>query len=390
MTRVAEAVTRPLRVVFIIDDLSIGGAQRGLSEELLAFDPARVQVHAIALGDPPIPGLVPELRSRGVRVTHVLGHGLLDPIRVLRLTRVLRALRPHVVQTSLDYSNIVGVIAARLAGVPVVASLRSNITQQSRWGGLKNALHNAVIRRGAARVTWVAASAADEAAREYGLPRDRLVSMPNAVDLERLTPALGIDRATKRLDLGIPLEVPLACVTARLDTIKGHRFLLDAVPMLMRRDPPLHFVFVGVGSYGDPAVEQELRAQAVILGVADRVHFVGERPDALEILAASDLFILPSLKEGLSRALLEAMGLGKPVIATDAGGHRDVLADDATGWCVPTASPSALARAIDHALNDPTEADARGAHARTLIQSRFSIQAHVARLEALYREVAGR
>jgi glycosyltransferase involved in cell wall biosynthesis len=379
---------RPLRVTFVIDDLFIGGAERGLAEEVCAFDPDRIRSHVISLANADVASLVPEVQAQGVNVTYVTGAGLTDMNRLLKLARVIRRTRPDVVQTSLDYANVLGVLAARMAGRPVVASLRNVSTHQSRADYLKRYVQRLVLRWGAQRVTLVAATARAEAAHYFGLPIDQIVPLPNAIDLRRLEPALRVDRAAKRGELGIPTDAPLVCSVARLDPVKGHRFLLDAVSQLGPCHSRGHYVFAGIGSHGDRDEEARLIAQAERLGLAHRIHFVGERSDVLEIVAASDLFVLPSLMEGLSRALLESMGLGVPVIATNVGGNPDVLTDGETGWSIEPSDPVALRNALEEALSRPDLAAERAARAQALIVERFSMQAHLAQLETLYREVA--
>jgi glycosyltransferase involved in cell wall biosynthesis len=124
------------------------------------------------------------------------------------------------------------------------------------------------------------------------------------------------------------------------------------------------------------------------LGLADRVRLLGVRRDVAEIVAASDVFVLASLNEGLSQAMLEAMALGTPVVATNVGGTSDAVVPGRTGWLVTAADSSGLATAIEQALGDKREATARAAAARQLIERQFSLSSHMAGLEELYRRVA--
>jgi glycosyltransferase involved in cell wall biosynthesis len=115
---------------------------------------------------------------------------------------------------------------------------------------------------------------------------------------------------------------------------------------------------------------------------------LGTRDDVPEIVAASDLFVLPSLNEGLSQALLEAMAIGTPVVATDVGGTPDVVEPGRTGWRVPPARPLALAEAIQHALGNHAQASVYADAARCLVADKFNLELHLARLQAIYADVA--
>jgi glycosyltransferase involved in cell wall biosynthesis len=142
-------------------------------------------------------------------------------------------------------------------------------------------------------------------------------------------------------------------------------------------------VLVGHGPLRD-----ELQRLIVSLGLGDRVHLVGVRRDVAQIVAASDVFVLSSLNEGLSQAMLEAMGLGVPVVATDVGGTSDAVVPGQTGWLVMPGDSTGLATAIEHALGDEAEARARAAAAQQLVQHQFSLSSHLARLEDLYHGVS--
>jgi glycosyltransferase involved in cell wall biosynthesis len=171
----------------------------------------------------------------------------------------------------------------------------------------------------------------------------------------------------------------------RVERSKGHRFLLQALAELRSRERGLRVRLVLIGAGPE---ESALRRLAESLDLTDRVALLGVRDDVAEIVAASDLFVLPSLNEGLSQAVLEAMTLGTPIVATDVGGTSDVVESGRTGWCVPPAQPVALADAIQEALGNPGTATAYADAARALVAQKFNLRLHVARLQALYAGVA--
>jgi glycosyltransferase involved in cell wall biosynthesis len=371
-----------MRVLIVIDDLRTAGAQRVIAQEVRELHPQRIDFHVAALARRPEQGFARELDRLGVPVHYVPGSGLVDPRRVAALRRLIDHVDPDLVHTHLTYANILGTLASALAGRPVVSSLHNVDINQRRWPIAKRRLEGFVLRHCAARVVVVSAAARLPTSRSFDVPVERLSVITNGVDPSAVAVPAGFDRSRMRRALGIGKRERLICTVARLDKSKGHRYLLEALAMLEPRR--VRLVLMGSGPE-----EARLQEQATRLGVEDRVVFLGIRDDFNEIIAASDLFVLPSLNEGLSQALLEAMALGTPVVATNVGGTRDVLEPGRTGWRVPPAEPIALANAIQQALGRPETATAYARAAHSLVRHGFNLTTHVSGLQALYASVAG-
>jgi glycosyltransferase involved in cell wall biosynthesis len=244
-----------------------------------------------------------------------------------------------------------------------------------------------VLQRWAARVAVVAEGARAVVAQNFGLPVDQLLALPNAIDPRTVRLAASFDRAHMRRALGSVPGESLLCTVGRLDPSKGQDCFLRALAEMRVRSPEYRFRALLVG---DGPRRDDLQRLAAELGLADRVRLLGVRSDVAEIVAASDLFVLASLNEGLSQAMLEAMALGVPVVATDVGGTSDAVSPGHTGWLVSPGQSSELATAIAQALDDRREASTRAATARELIQRQFSLTSHLLRLEDLYRQTAAR
>jgi glycosyltransferase involved in cell wall biosynthesis len=165
---------------------------------------------------------------------------------------------------------------------------------------------------------------------------------------------------------------------------KGHRILLDALPPVLADHSELHVLLAGEGP-----LRAQLEQQAATDGMAARVHFLGNRRDLPRILAASDLFVLPSLWEGLPMALLEAMASRLPVVATNVSGSREVLADGDAGILASPGDPRALTAAIAGLLSDPARAAAMGQVGRERVELHYSAAGQAARHAELYRERLG-
>jgi glycosyltransferase involved in cell wall biosynthesis len=193
---------------------------------------------------------------------------------------------------------------------------------------------------------------------------------------------LGIDADDGvRRELGIPLGAPVIGTVANLKPHKGLSYLLRAATMVRNSLPNARFVIVGQGP-----LERELRTTAHDLGLDDAVIFTGFRDDVGRIVSDFDLFVLPSLHEGLSLALIEAMLLGKPAVVTSVGGLPEVVRDGEEGFLVPSADPEALAHQIISLVGDRTLLESFGRRARKRAEV-FQIGSAIARIESVYGEL---
>ena len=186
-------------------------------------------------------------------------------------------------------------------------------------------------------------------------------------------------------DLERAVGRPLVGFVGRLAPQKGVRYLLQAAGLARAAGAEFHLLLVGEGDE-----EPALRALIGRLGLNDRVTLAGYRPDVPQVLAALDLFVLPSLYEGLPLTLLEAMAVGRPVIATDVPGNRDPIRHGETGWLVPSRDPAALAAALGALLADPGERERLGRNARAAALARPTVADQVKQIAGLYREVLAR
>jgi len=212
------------------------------------------------------------------------------------------------------------------------------------------------------------------------VPASRLVLMPYGIPLAELDTPLNRKEARKRL--GLSGGGLVFGAVGRLEEQKGHVYLLAALPALMREIPDLTVLLVGEGR------EQErLKRQVRDLGLERTVRFLGTRRDLPEIFRALDLFVQPSLWEGLPLALLKAMGAGLPVVATRVSGSREVIGDGVNGCLVAPGDPEALARVLLELARQPEARRRLGAAARRTVAAQYSLDAMLTRLEELYLEL---
>lgn len=244
------------------------------------------------------------------------------------------------------------------------------------------ALALAVLRRADAFVV-LSPSVADELAAS-AFPRQRIVCIPNGVDPKQFSPPTMEERVVARRALGIEAERVVLCV-GRLARVKGQDVLLSALARLEAMRPPPLLVLVG----GGPE-QTNLEAQATALGIGQRVRFVGAVDDVRPYLRAADCFVLPSRSEGMPLALIEAMAIGLPCVATRVGGSRDLISPGETGLLVEPEDPGELAAALDILLREDRMAAHLGAAARTAVLDRFTLRTEVARYMAVTQRLVAR
>lgn len=367
------------RVVHVVDNLAVGGAQQLIVTFVHEAGRRGLPVTVVSLGgDVGSSRLAGELRAAGAEVVGLRHRS--PARRVLELAGLLRARRPVSVQTHLTLANTLGAAAGLLARTPVVATLHN-----TRVGGDWNSdralrAEGVALRRLASTVVAVGPTVAE--AQEYRLGGRRAVVVPNATTLP---PASSLERrAQLRRSLGVVSGERVLLAVGRLVTQKGYDDLLSAFIAVRAARPEAVLVVVGEGELG-PA----LQARAAEAGVEDRVRWLGSRGDVPDLLAAADLYISASLWEGLPMTLLEAMAAGLPAVATATGDITTVVTPG-SGVLVPTGRPDLLADAAVALLEDPTRAAQVGAAARRRIEEEYTAATWVDRLVRVYAAAPAR
>ncbi len=215
-----------------------------------------------------------------------------------------------------------------------------------------------------------------------GIPAAKLRVVRNGIPPRPAGARAAADAPRLRARLGIPPTARLVLTAGRLDDQKGHRTLLGAAPAVLRRAPDVHFLWLGRGP-----LESELRAHIRAHGLEGHVHLLGHRDDAPDLLAAADLFVLPSLFEGLPLAVLEAMRAGLPVVGTRVCGIDEIVRDRHTGRLVPPLDAAALADAILETVQHPHRAARWGAAGQALVAREFSAARMAREMTTVYEDV---
>ena len=363
-----------MKALLLCQNLNVGGAEEVVLGEATHLGRQGIEAGVVALtGRGPV---AEEIAGAGIPVHHVPGNpGPRDPGAFLRVVRLLRRERPEVVHTYLMVAGLYARLAAFAAGVPVVVAAEQNVYAH------KPRRHAMLERALAARTFRIVAccrTVGDFYRRQTGVPAEKIEVIYNAVRFSRLP--TDADRAPARARLGLPDDALVLGTLGRLTEQKGQRTLLQAVASLVSDHPSLMLFLAGQGP-----LRSALEVEAGRLGLADRVRFLGVRRDRDTLFAAMDAFVLPSRWEGLSLALVEAMGASRAVVATEVGGNPEIVTDGETGLLVPPDDSVALTAALAELLGDAERRRALGARAADEARRRFAIEAHVGQLAQLYR-----
>jgi glycosyltransferase involved in cell wall biosynthesis len=349
------------RIVHVALQLETGGMERLLVEFAKHADRERFDLRFVSLTTRR--GTVAdEIEALGWPVAALDIPQGLRPGAIWRLRDLFRRHRPDVVHTHNTKPHLLATPAARLASVPVVVQTRHGQpfgTSRRRYGAFK------LLSLLTDKVVCVSADS-ERLTATAGVPRRRLGTILNGIDLSKF-----------RYHGPIP-DGPALCV-ARLSPEKGVATLIEAAALLAKRRPAFRLHIAGGGTcMGDLAGMVERHA------IGANVRLLGERPDVPALLGGASLFVLPSLTEGVSLTLLEAMASGLPVVATAVGGTPEVVDDGRTGLLVPASDPAAMADAIERVLDEPDRAHAMGLAGRARVESHFDVHEMVRRYEDLY------
>lgn len=380
-----------IRVLRVIARLNIGGPALHVVLLTAGLNPARfattlvagkVSRHegdmtylAEAAGVQPV--MLPEL-GRDLAV-------VADLAAFVRLWRLMRRIRPHIVHTHTAKAGAVGRIAARLAGVPVVVhTFHGHVFRGyfGRWQSWLAVQTERALSRLSDCIVTVSDRLKDDIVNYRVARAERVEVVPLGLDLSPYLACQSL-RGRFRRELGLDgAEVALVGAVGRLTAIKNHRLFLQAARALLESGQRAHFVIVGDGE-----LRETLREEAQRMGISQTVSFIGWRRDLPAVYADLDVVVNSSLNEGTPLALIEAMAAGRPVVATAVGGVSDLVHDGTTGWLTPSGDARALARAIGDVLNDPASARARAETAQAWIQSRYTADGLIRNVETLYERL---
>lgn len=366
-------MSRPASVLFISNHGDIvGGGEISLLQLMGALDrsqwkPLLVVPHEGAVAKE---ARNSDISTFVVPLPAVSGTSMASLSSIRGLWRLMRQVEAQLVHANGSRAMIYGGLAAKLAYCPAVWHVR--VADSDGWldWALYQLSSKIIVNSGAVRQRFAWGS------------DDRVRCIHNGVDTERFAPRAASPEC--RAAMGLADRDRVVVSVGRFVAYKGYEELLHAAALLHQRDAGIHWILVGDGE-----LRPDMMRQSKELGLDRHVHFTGWQADIREVLALADLFVLPSRGEHFGRVLIEAMAMGKAVVATDAGGVPEIVRHGETGWLVKPGQPERLAEAVGELLDNGERIVQFGAAGRRVVESRFSLQRHVQHVESLYRNLTG-
>ncbi|MFZ5825024.1 MAG: glycosyltransferase [Bacillota bacterium] len=367
-----------LRILHIITGLTVGGAQQLLLETLPELKANGHEVQLIGLYPGP---LAKEFVSRGIPVTELSLKGMVDPRTFWRLLAEIRRFSPDIVHTHLGKADNYGRTAAWLAGVKRIVTTVHNVEDWKENRVLR--FVDAFTAKLCDRIVACSGRVADHLLSLGNVNSSKVVTIQNGLDLRNWPLPLQEDAGATRRELGFTEKDFVVGTLGRMEVQKGHAFLVEAAAIAREQGCNVKLLFVGDGS-----LRQTLVDLVAERGLSEHVVFAGVRRDTKALLAAMDLFALPSLWEGLPIALLEAMAANRCIVATPVGGVPEVIENGYSGLLVPPGDAESLAQAIMMCKKDRTLASQLSDGARRSVEESFSLDVGVTKLLNVYQELA--
>ncbi|MFY9413268.1 MAG: glycosyltransferase [Tepidanaerobacteraceae bacterium] len=362
-----------IRVLHVLTDTNIGGAGRYLFNLLShrGDSPFEIIVACPGGGE-----LERQLRDKGIKVYTLQGGESSAKLgHIKRIRQIISREKVDIVHT---HASLAGRIAGKLSGCKVVMTRHG--MGRGENGPAKRLITRIISKFFTDRIISISRAVKIDLI-DSGVPADMISTIYNGIDLSKFADIKG----TLREKLGLSPEIPVVGIVARLVPEKGYEYAINAFYHVLKVFPSARLVIVG-----DGPLEESLKEMCARLGITDNVAFMGYRPDVESLEADFDVFVLPSISEGLGLALLEAMALGKPAVATETGGIPEVIKHEANGMLVPPGNDKYLAEAIIKVLSDKELAKSLGLAAQKTVFERFSSRTMIEKVEKLYMEILRR
>ncbi len=369
--------SRRVNVLQLITELDIGGAEKLLLSFIKKLNRSKYNVITAYLnGEGKLAG---DFRKAGFKVFNLRMRNRMDLGAVIRLYRFLKRENIGILHTHLIQADLCGFIAGKMASVPVIISTKHNPDEFRKRFSICVRL-DGIFSNHSDRVIAVSHAVKDFLVKWEKISEGKFTVIHNGVNLEEFS--IDTDIAEKKRELGINLSSKVVGSVGRLDRQKGHVFFLKAIPKILEDFSDIRFIFVGEGP-----LRSKLEKMASELRVNQNIIFTGIRPDVADILSILDIFVLPSIFEGFGIVLLEAMAIGKPVVASRVGGIPEIVDHGLTGILIEPANPSAIAGSVVKLLKNPVEAKRIANAGRAEVGRRFTADAMARKIEGVYDEI---
>jgi glycosyltransferase involved in cell wall biosynthesis len=367
---------QPINILHVISKLPVGGVENQLFMILGNYDRGKLCPLVCSLSDKGEIGK--EIEDSGIEVIPLdkLKHGF-DWTIVKDIYNLIKTRNVKIVRTHQYHANLYGRLAAWLAKVPCIIASVHNVYTIDRK--IHRRIINKFLARYSDKVVAVSGTVKRDVLTYDGLAEDKVSVIYNGIDSDSF---LNLNGSLIRSNLGISSETPVVGTVGRLTVQKGQKYLIDAVSTLRENFPQIVLLIVG-----DGPLRGEIEKYIKTLGLEGNVILLGTRRDIPQLLSAMDIFVLPSLWEGLGTAVIEAMAAGKPIIATDIPPLREIINSEKVGILVPVKDSNAFASSIELLLHNRTLAENLGKSAKERALSHFTIDITVHKYTNLFKDI---
>jgi len=365
--------TKKITVLHLIDSLPREGAEMVIYDLIQQGDRESFEMLVCALTRGG--GVAEMLEEIGVPV-FILGRSSAWDMKTLRrLINLIKERQVDIIHTHLFSSHLWGGLAAAFLRGCVLFRTEHNM---SEWKNIPHRVVDKLLSLRTDQIVAVSKPVRESISARCRIPLSKVWTIENGINIDRLKG--GGDPTGKLYELGIPPGSSLIGCSAALTPKKGHEYLLDAAEIVLAERENIYFLLLGDGE-----LREELNSSIKARGMEGRVLLLGSRPDAVEIVALLDIFVLSSIREGLSIALLEAMALGRAVVVTGVGGSIDLIRDGISGFLVPPRDGPALAEALGRVLDNPKLKERLGRAAAEDVLAGYKMGKMVREYDRLYR-----
>jgi len=364
-----------LKVLQLVEDLKIGGLERVIASIAYGLDRKRYDIEVWCFsgrGD-----IAEELTGNGAKVKMIDIRSCYNPFSILKLASLFKEYKPDIVHTHTYFGNTIGRVAAKLAGVPAVVT---HVHSIYRDYAAKHLLIERFLSVFADKIICCS-----EAVKDFVVKREKIHSKKVIVIYNGALPAESDnpeDMSNYRKAHGIDGTDIVLSTVASLRVQKGHKYFLDGLAHVVKKHNNVKYLIAGEGP-----LRKELEEYVDKLGLSSNVVFLGTEKNIQTLLGITDIFVLPSLVEGLSLAAVEAMAYGKPIVASRTGGLPEVVTDSVTGYLVPPEDSEGIARRINELIDDKDKRMIMGAEAKKVFEKKFNIKIMLSRIEGLYEDI---
>lgn len=362
-------------ILHMIETTGSGGAEQVIVDIVRHLDREKFISVVVLTGKG---WLYDNISSSGVVPEIIKSEGAYDWRFIRKVMKLSKLKKVDVIHSHLDDTNFYACLVGIFSRIPVIATYHGMI---GSWNvkNVKDSIKMAIIKFHAKYVVAVSEFLKTELLKAGSFKNSQLRRIYNGVDFQ----ILGQEDGSKKLrsELNLPQEAILIGTIGNMERWKGFDYFIKAVPTIIEKSPKSYFLIIGEIKED---ILGDLDALIASLKLEGRIFFMGFRGDIPQILTQLDIFVLPSLSEGLSIATIEAMAKERPVIVTDSGGPTEIVDEGRTGFVVPPKDPEAIAQRVIQLINDPNLAQTLGKQAKIAVQNKFDLKSTISTYADLY------